>query len=204
MDYKLTNDELAQLDMLMGIHQVRVEDMPLEAPVWSSKPLLRKREEALPLEHEAASESFLVAEMEGRCRLSSETRIREERRLWLRSKKRKKYKLRGRRHHRSKAATLRRRRREDWARNPLGALKASFRQHVDITPEEWQRLVQPVWQQHPTGVLRVKTSGGRSVNVYNMLLVDNEGRVVYNGPNQAILDVQDPLYSQRVMELGTK
>lgn len=188
----------------MGINRVSIDTMPLEAPVWRSKPLLRKREKELPLEHEAASESFLVAELEGRCRLSPETRCREERRLFLREKKRKPYKLKGRRHHRKKAATLRRRRREDWRKNPLGAIKASFRQGVDITRDEWQRLVQPVWDQHPTGVLKLKSPGGKPMNVYNMEVVDTAGRVMYNGPNQAILDVQDPAFRQRVLELGNK
>lgn len=188
----------------MGINRVSVEDMPLEAPVWHSKPLLRKGVKELPLEHEAASESFLVAEMEGRVRLSPETRLREERRLAKLMKPRKKYKLRGRRHHRAKAATLRRRRREDWQKNPLWAIKASFRQGVDISEEEWQRLVQPVWDQHPTGVLKVKSPGGKPMNVYTMRVVDKEGRVVYDGFNQAVLDVQDPVYASRVLELGNK
>ena len=179
-------------------------DIPLDAPVWRSKPLLRKTGEELPLIHEAGSESFLVAEMEGRVRLSAETRLMEEVRLQKRARKRKKYRLRGRYHHRSKAATKRRQREKDWSRNPLGALKASFRQGVDVTQDEWQRLIEPAWSQHPTGVLKVKSPGGKPVNVYNMRVVDGEGRVWYDGPNQAIWDAQDPLYASRVMELGTK
>lgn len=198
MGYELTNDELIQLGILMDTLKV---DTKADAPVWTSKPLLRKREEALPLEHEAASESFLVAEMEGRCVLSAETRLMEEERLQKRSRKRKKYRLRGRYHHRSKAATKRRKNREKWEKHPLRALRATFRQGVDIREDEWQRLIEPAWSQHPTGVLKAKSPGGKPMNVYTMLLVDGEGRVWYDGPSQAVTDVQDVRYTHRVLEL---
>lgn len=203
MSYKLTNEEVEQLRVLMDTNRVLVEDIPLEAPVRSSKPLLRRGEEALPLEHEAASESFLVAEMEGRCKLSEETRRREEKRLAKRRRERKPYsrKAKGRYHHKSKAATLRRRRKKEWEKNPLGALYGSIRQGVMIREDEWQRLVQPVWAQRPTGTLRVKNAGRGPLTVYTLMLVDEEGRVVYSGPNQEVLDVQDSRYVSRVKEL---
>lgn len=205
MGHELTIDELEQLGILMGTLQIdATADTYVDAPVWTSKPLLRRQAEELPLVHEAGSESFLVAEMEGRVRLSAETRLMEEVRLQKRARKRKKYRLRGRYHHRSKAATKRRQREKDWSRNPLGALKASFRQGVDVTQDEWQRLIEPAWSQHPTGVLKVKSPGGKPVNVYNMRVVDGEGRVWYDGPNQAIWDAQDPRYALRVRELANK
>lgn len=188
-------------------------DTDLEQPEWRSKPLLRKTGVELPLEHEAASESFLVAEMEGRVKLSEETRLMEEKRLKQRSHKRKRYARRGRFHHKSKEATKRKRNLKAWKDDPLTRIRHSFRQGVDITDEEWQRLIEPVWRRYPTETLRVRVAkGGRGrgdtpnpLHAYNLLLEHGRAsgpkQVVYNGPNQAILDVQDSKYSGRVMEL---
>lgn len=204
MGHELTNEELEQLDILMDTLRV---DIDVEQPVWRSKPLLRKTGVELPLEHEAASESFLVAEMEGRVKLSEETRLLEEKRLKQRSHKRKRYARRGRFHHKTKEATARRRKLKAWADDPLTRIRHSFRQGVDITDEEWQRLIEPVWRRYPTETLRVRVAGGRGgpLTAYNILVEHGRAsgpkQVVYNGPNQAILDVQDSKYSGRVMEL---
>ena len=205
MSSELTNDELVQLGILLDTLKV---DMGVDQPVWRSKPLLRVGAKQLPLEHEAASESFLVAEMEGRVRLSTETRLMEEKRLAKRGKKRKPYKLRKGSHWKSKAATARRRQRKAWAEDPLARVRHSFRQGVDITAEEWQRLIEPVWQAFPTESLRLRSTGGGRLHVYNLLLVHTpKGRgatplVVYDGPNQAVWDSMDGRYSERVQELG--
>lgn len=204
MGHELTNEELEQLDILMGTLRV---DTHLEEPVWRSGPLLRKSAKELPLEHEAASESFLVAELEGRCVLSPETRRAEEQRLARRARPRKRYARRGRFHHKSKEATKRKRNLKAWKDDPLTRIRHSFRQGVDITDEEWQRLIEPVWRRYPTETLRVRVAGGRGgpLTAYNILVEHGRAsgpkQVVYNGPNQAILDVQDSKYSGRVMEL---
>jgi hypothetical protein len=212
MEYNLTIEELEQLDMLMGIREAHKERMALEEPVWRSKPLLRRQAEALPLEHEAASESFLVAELEGRCKLSKETRLKEEKRLAKRGKKRKPYTYRdgSRKHRKTKEATKRRYREKLWKKDPLTRIRHSFRQGVDITAEEWQRLIEPVWQSFSAESLRLRATESNRLNVYNLLIIHTpKGRgaspqVVYDGPSQAVWDSQDPAYSARVMELGKK
>lgn len=208
MGHELTIEELEQLDMLMGTLRV---DVDLEEPVWRSKPLLRKTAAELPLEHEAASESFLVAEMEGRVRLSEETRLLEEQRLARKAKKRKPYSrmAKGRFHHKRKEANRRKRRARAWKEDPLTRIRYSFKQGVDIREDEWQRLIEPAWKQFPTETLRVRKAGGaggtRCLHVYNLLLEYTGGAsgplVVYNGPNQAITDSMDSQHSGRVMEL---
>jgi hypothetical protein len=192
MDHKLTNEELAWLNTI----QISLDDMAPSLPVWRSKPLLRKGDRELPLEHEAASEDFLVAELEGRCRLSPETRKREVERLARKRRKRKKYALRGRRHHRAKAATKRRAMERLWEKDPLTRLKFVFRQGVDITQEEWDRLVGGKWKY---GMKVVRTGSGK-LHVYNLLLLD-KGKVVYDGREQYMVDVQDPALAARVVEL---
>jgi hypothetical protein len=199
MDYKLTNAEMAWLDTI----RIPEEVLAQEEPVWRSKPTLRKSEEALPLEHEAAAESFLVAEMEGRVRLSAQTRRMEEKRLAKKLKKRKPYSLRKGSHWKSKAATKKRERAKAWAKDPLTRVRHTFRQGVDITREEWQRLIEPVWQSHPTGSLRLRPVGPGKLTVYNLTLVSEGGGAspLYVGPDQAILDSMDSRYSDRVLAL---
>jgi len=195
--------------MLMDTLRV---DVDLEEPEWRSKPLLRKTGVELPLEHEAASESFLVAEVEGRVRLSDETRLLEEKRLRIKGHKRKRHggASRGRRHHKSKEATKRKRRLKAWADDPLTRIRFSFKQGVDIREDEWQRLIEPVWSKYSTerrNELRIRVAGrsGDPLHVYNLLLEHGRAsgpkKIVYNGPNQQLLDVQNPEYVQRVMEL---
>jgi hypothetical protein len=204
MGHELTNEELEQLDMLMGTLRV---DIDVEQPVWRSKPLLRKTGVELPLEHEAASESFLVAEMEGRVKLSEETRLLEEKRLKQRSHKRKRYARRGRFHHKTKEATKRKRNLKAWADDPLTRIRHSFRQGVDIRQDEWQRLLEPVWRMHPTESLRLRQDSGRGgpLHIYNIIVTAGRASgpkvVVYNGPNQAITDSMDSAYVDRLMEL---
>lgn len=208
--YELTNDELVQLDTMLGIHRVSVSDVDIAMPVRDSKPLLRKSEEVLPLEHEAASESFLVAELEGRVRLSDETRLREEHRLHLRNKKRKPYKWRdgSRKHWKTKKATKDAYKRRRLQEHPLASIKASFRQHINITDDEWQRLVQPVWDEHKAETLRVRWTGGRC-NVYTLRLETlpkgkrASPQVVYDGGQYMIDDSMDDRYKERVLALLT-
>jgi hypothetical protein len=205
MDYELTIDELAWLDTVRIPESV----LTLEEPVWRSKPTLRKSEEPLPLEHEAASESFLVAELEGRVRLSAETRAMEEKRLSKKLKKRKPYSLRKGSHWKKKAATKKRAAKRLWDKDPLTRVRHTFRQGVDITREEWQRLIEPVWRSQAE-MPRIRSTGGGRLNVYNLLLVSEgngdgaSGQTLYVGPDQAITDSMDSLYSARVLELLAK
>lgn len=200
----MSSAELAQLDMLMGTERVSVEDMPLEAPVWHSKPLLRQQVAELPLEHEAGSESFLVAELEGRVKLSADTRRREEKRLAKKLKPRKKYTYRNgaRKHWKTKQATKRRRWEKAWREAPLDRLIYGYPYPVDIRPDEWQRRVAPVYDGHAVGTLRVKNGGRGKLTIYNLQLVHRKtGEIVYNGLDHIIEDVQVPELAERVVQL---
>lgn len=197
MGHELTNEELKQLDMLLGILRVDTEQVPVERPVWRSKPFFRKGEEPLPLEHEAASENFLVAEMEGRCKLSKETRLLEEKRIAARDRKRKPYKkkAKGRFHHSHRRKMKRIRQAKAWETTPLAKLKAVFRQGVVMSQEQWDRLIAPAWQH---GV-RVKKTRSGTIGVYSVRLL-RDGVVVYDGPNQMVTDAMNPEFHSWVEE----
>ena len=197
MDYKLTKDELDNLDMLLGMLRVEPENMPLEAPLRPSKPFFRRGPVPLPLVHEAHAENFLVAELEGRCKLSKETRLKEEARLAARAKQRKPYraKAKGRFHHKSKAKTKRLRRLREWQATPLSKLRRVMKQGVSITQEQWDRLIAPVWGEGA----KVHPAGRGTMTVYKMRVI-RDGVRVYDGPNQLVRDAQDPRFHKEVME----
>lgn len=197
MTDKLTKEELDNLDMLLGMLRVEPENMPSEPLRGPHKPFFRKGATPLPLEHEAAAENFLVAELEGRCRLSKVTRLAEEQRLAKRGKTRKPYKktAKGRYHHKSKAKTKRLRRLREWQATPLSKLRRVMKQGVSITQEQWDRLIAPVWGEGA----KIHTAGRGTMTVYKMR-VSRDGIQVYDGPNQLVRDAQDPRFHKEVME----
>lgn len=134
--------------------------------------------------------SFLVLEQMGLCRLSEETRQREEERLakLLRKRRalreRKPYtRKRGHVHPKKKAATLKRRRERRWRRDPYSCLingwgywkldKAMFEEHV-----------MPLWRQHPPAELSVKkTAKGTAKDphtIFNIQIMHRE-HAVFDG-----------------------
>lgn len=207
---ELTIDEIKKIEMEM----ISLEDMELQAPVWHSKPLLRKSTKVLPLEHEAASESFLVAEMEGRARLSCETRLREERRLALKGRKRKAHTGggRGRRHWKRKLQTKEKALERAYERDAYQWFRGACYAPVDITREEWDRWLAPIFENYPRKSLKWKKPANVTMNVYTMDLtyhpVDARNKpkkpqLVYKGADSAMWDVQQPRYAERVVELTT-
>ena len=212
MDTHLTFDDLDKIDML----RISIDDIPLEAPVWRSEPLLRRSGTQLPLEHEAASESFLVAELEGRCRLSNETRLREEARLRKKARVRKKHggASRGRRHWKSKEATKRRRNQKGYEEKPYEWFMNSVNGPADVTREEFDRKLRPVFEEHPHGSLRWKRlDASRAFDIYNMDVFyfprDTRNkplpsRQVYNGRNELMDDIQVRELQERAMFLESK
>lgn len=212
MDIKLTNDELAEIDSLM----LNLQEMESELPVWRSEPVLRKTGKALPLEHEAAAESFLVAEMEGRARLSMETRLREERRLALRQKKRKRHggASRGRRHWKRKEKTRQRMLDRKYDEDAYMWFMWANKRPVDITREEWDRWLAPVFSEYPRGALVWKRPNSqRAYSVYNLVIeyraVDSRYKpkppvVVYDGADSLMWDVQQPEHVERALYLSQK
>lgn len=211
MDIELTIDDLARIDTL----RVSIEDMQLEQPQWRSAPVLRRSREALPLEHEAASESFLVAELEGRCRLSDETRLREEERLRRKARKRKRHggASRGHRHWKRKQQTKEKALDRAYDRDAFVWFKRSCAIPLDITQAEWDRCLAPVFEEHPRKSLRWKRhSWGRNGNIYTLILtycpVDSRGKpkqpvVVYDGQDKLMEEIQVKELAERALALSS-
>lgn len=209
---KLTIDELAAIDTI----RLDLDTMELQAPQWRSKPLLQRSERELPLEHRAAAENFLVAELEGRARLSDETRLREERRLALRQKKRKRHggASRGRRHWKRKEKTRQRRLDRKYDEDAYTWFMWANKRPVDMTREEWDRWLAPVFSEYPRGALVWKRPNSqRAYSVYNLKIVykplNARGKpkppvVVYDGADSLIWDAQHPEHAERVMYLSQK
>lgn len=206
---KLTNDVFDEI----YIPPVDVEALASTLPVWHSKPLLRKGDRVLPLEHEAASESFLVAELEGRARLSHETRLREERRLALRQKKRKRHggASRGRRHWKSKEKTRQRMLDRKYDEDAYTWFMWANKRPVDMTREEWDRWLQPIFENYPRKSLRwTRPNGRKAYSVYNLKVwyqpYNSRGKklpeqMVYNGEDSLVWDAQNPELAERVVKL---
>lgn len=204
----LTNEELDRISSM----RINVEEMALEEPVWRSKPLLQRTERELPLEHRAASESFLVAELEGRARLSRETRLREEERLASRLKKRKRHTgaSRGRRHWKRKEQTKQRKLDRLYDRDAYQWFKYGIKLPLRLTRQEWDRWLKPVFEEYPRGSLKWKRPDNtRAFSVYNLILtyhpLDSRGKPkkpiqVYDGRDSMMWDAQDAEWKDRVDE----
>lgn len=208
----LTIDMLHQIDSL----RLDIDSIALEEPQWRSEPLLRKGKGELPLEHQAAAESFLVAELEGRARLSDETRLREEKRLALRAKKRKRHggASRGRRHWKRKLQTKEKALDRAYDRDAYVWFMQANKRPVDMTREEWDRWLANIFSEYPRGSLRWKRPNSeRAFSVYNLIVsyhpIDSRGKprpavCVYDGSNALMWDVQQPELVERAMYLSQK
>lgn len=149
----------------------------------------------------AHAEDFIALEALGRVRLSTETRKAELKRLKRKYKKRKKYTYRYNRIH-NKVRTQRQKARNEsrWEKDPLTRLKYTSRKPVNITQEDWDRCIAPVWRRYDRKHLKIK--GGDRDNgytIHNILLEYHPPReryarktpkpvVVYNGFDQAVYD----------------
>lgn len=158
----------------------------------------------LILKREAHSEDFIALEGLGRVRLSEQTRKAEMRRLNRKYGRRKKYKLKyGKRsHHKTKQANATARKKEynnrRWETNPLDRLKYSLRKSVDISQEDWDRCVAPVWKLYDRKHLKIKCNADK-LTIYTMILVytppkdkwsrkPSKPQIVYDGYSQAVYD----------------
>lgn len=204
----LTIEELDRIDSI----RINLDDMQLEQPVWSYKPLLQQTEGCLPLEHRAASESFLVAELEGRARLSAETRLREEERLASKLKKRKRHSgaSRGRRHWKRKEQTKQKAMDRKYDSDTYEWFKYGIKLPLRLTKEEWDRWLQQIFEEYPRGSLKWKRPDNtRAFTVYNLVLtyhpVDARNKPkkpvqVYDGRDSMMWDAQDLDWKDRVDE----
>lgn len=153
------------------------------------------------LKREAHAEDFIVLEALGRVRLSAETRKAELKRLKRKYVKRKKYTFRyGRKHNKHKEQTAKGRNERRWKKDPLTRFKYSSRKPVNITQEDWDRCIQPVWDKYDRKYLKVR-GGSREegYTVCNMQIVYHPPKerysrntpkpvVVYDGYSQAVYD----------------
>lgn len=216
---ELTIDEILKNGYeMLGVeqHMLDLENMALERPLLTEKPLLQRSEGELPLIHRAASESFLVAELEGRARLSDETRLLEEKRLALRMRKRKRHggASRGRRHWKRKEQTRQRMLDRKYDEDAYVWFMWANKRPVDITREEWDRHLAGVFSNYPRGSLAWKRwMHERAYSVYNLIIeykpVDARNKpkpavLVYDGRDALMWDVQQPELAERAMYLSQK
>lgn len=188
----LTLDELAELDMLLVSKGIKTDEVSIGTLNRAVMPVGNK--------------SLLVLEMEGRVKLSEETRKLEVERLAktarkrIALRKRKPYtRKRGTVHPKKKQATERRRRAKLWAVNPLVCILNRNRYKCKrIDQDSWSRLVLPLWTRYDPSDLSVefpRTAGTRADpwTVYNMNVIHKELGVVYNGQDQLLYDLSGGL-----------
>lgn len=150
----------------------------------------------------AGQRNFLIAEQRGLCRLSADTRIREEKRLnkkLAREKGKREYKMDGRKkRHWQKVRAKKEFNNKRWEKAPLERLKYSSRKPVHITQDEWDRCIAPVWNQYDRKYLKVR-GGADSYTIHNLILEYHPPKerysrktpkpvVVYDGYSQAVYD----------------
>ena len=201
----LSVDELAWLNGMLAridtedAERLAVSDVTLTAPTVAPEVQTCRTEVLRAIQRDAHGHNFLVDEIMGKCRLSKKTRKAEERRLRKQSSKRKEYKLKSRKHWKQKEKTRKEYNNRLWERDPLSRLKYTFRNGCDITPEEWNRKIKPVWDRYGHKHLKIKTVGGGRMTVHNLVLVYHPPReryshktpkpvVVYYGPDEAVYD----------------
>ncbi len=119
---------------------------------------------------EARNRNFLVEEVMGKCKLSKKTRKAEELRLRKQATKRKEYKLKSRKHWKQKEKTRKEYNNRLWERDPLSRIKYTFRAGCDITPEEWERKVAPIWNRYDRKNIKISRVGQGRINIHNLVL----------------------------------
>ena len=201
----LTDAELDWISTIMSsidaedAERLSVADVSITAPTDAPEVQTCRTEALRRIQKEAHAKNYLVEEVMGKCKLSQATREVEERRLKKLGRKRKEYKLKSRKHWKQKEKTRKEYNNRLWERDPLSRLKYTFRNGCDITPEEWNRKVAPIWDRYGHKHLKIKTVGGGRMTVHNLVLVYHPPReryshktpkpvVVYYGPDEAVYD----------------
>lgn len=191
-DQILTDEEQQELNTLLVSLGIRTEQVDVGPLNRSVTPVNGK--------------SLLVLEMEGRVKLSSETRKLEVEALARAARKRRALRnrkpytrKRGTVHPKKKQATERRRRAKLWAVNPLVCILNRNRYKCKrIDQDSWNRLVIPLWTRFDPKDLSVvfpPRVGTRADpwTVYNMNIIHKELGVVYNGQDQLLFDLSGGL-----------
>ena len=205
MTYKLTSDELSWLNTIMSSidtedsERLSVGDVSLTLPQVAPAAQVGRTEAYRALLKEARSKNYLVEEVMGKCKLSQATRELEERRLRRLGTKRKEYKLKSRKHWKQKDKTRKEYNNRLWERDPLTRIRYTFRAGCDITPEEWDRKVKPVWNRYGHKHLKISRIGMGRLTIYNLVLTYHPPKErysreqpkpvrVYYGPDEAVYD----------------
>lgn len=192
----LTIDELAELDTLLVSKGIRTELVDVGPLNRANQPI--------------GDKSLLVLELEGRIKLSRETKRLEVARLnkiaqkkrALRNRKRYTRKP-GTVHPKKKQATERRRRAKLWAVNPLVCILNRNRMKCKrIDQDSWRRLIDPLWTRYDPKDLTIvfpRRSGTRADpwTIYNMTVTHAELGVVYDGASQELFDLSDSSMNTR-------
>lgn len=146
----------------------------------------------------------MILEMQGKCKLSKETRLMEEE--WMFAMLRKKAGLRNRKrytrkrgtvHPKKKEATRRRTRILNWSRTPLTCvLYRDRRKCKRIDQALWHKYITPLWDEYDPQGLSIdfpKRAGTRADpwTVWNMTVRYN-GQVVFSGEQQYLYELSDP------------
>lgn len=181
----LTNVDLAWLKQV----QVSTDTIELERLVQAAEPL--------------ADTSLLVAEAQGRVRLSDATRRAEEIRLMKLDRKkkalreRKRYtRKRGSVHPKKKEATRRRLQERQWATRPFACLLHGYGAKA-LDKSLWDLYIAPLWKQYAPAELEVVKYRGfgtkaKPLTVYSLDIKHRTLGVLYSGRNQELYDISKP------------
>lgn len=188
----LTPQEIDELSTLLVSKGIQIEDSSVGALKRVAEPIEGK--------------SLLVLEMEGRVKLSSQTRKMEIEALARAARKRRSLRYRkpytrkrGTVHPKKKQATERRRRERQWREHPLLCVLHRNRYKCKrIDQDSWHRIVDPLWTRFDPKDLTVvfpRRAGTRADpwTVYNMNIIHKELGVVYNGQDQLLFDLSGGL-----------
>lgn len=201
-EISMLEDVLAEMQKQVSNSVSELEQQPLRylASPEPEKGLHRQPERSRGvLVKRAHAEDFIVLEALGRVRLSEETKKAERRRLKRRYGQRKKYTFRyGRKHNKQKAKTRKEYNNRRWENDPLTRLKHTSRKPVNISKEEWDRCIGPVWTQYDRKYLKLKCNEEK-MTIHNLIIEYQPPReryarktpkpmVVYDGYNQAVYD----------------
>lgn len=209
MTERLTSEELSWLDTIftqveeeLRVSVSDIGSVPLSylasSPMSGSALESHRERNRRVLIRRASQEDFIALEALGKCKLSKETRRAELKRLKRKYKKRKKYKLKyGKKHHKQKEVTKREYNNRRWEKQPLERFKYTSRKPVRITQEEWDKYIQPVWQQYDRKYIKFRGGDAKGYTAFNLILEYHPPKeryarkkptpvIVYDGYDQAV------------------
>lgn len=192
----LTIDELRELDTLLISKGIRTDQVDVGPLNRVNQPI--------------GDKTLLVLELEGRVKLSRETKKLERERMYRAARKRRALRFRkpytrkpGTVHPKRKEATERRRRARQWASDPFVCILNRNRMKCKrLDQDSWKRLIDPLWTRYDPKDLSIvfpRRSGTRADpwTLYNMTVLHTELGVVYDGRSQELFDLSDSSLNTR-------